>query len=297
MGFARYIEALPLNTLPAVSVYPYFEGGKHRAGMPSVYGMEWRQRMDTWTCIPFMASIPPRLPMPLTDEYTPGRIMMEPLLRPLRLAFRDLMPISAMEHPQSTHRHVYDGLTYVLLNRCNAMQLHPAEAMAILYVVLNTEFYGSAPWDFWNREYSRQIILRGLVLRQWMHENSVLFSPEDLSGCMNFCYPDHGVPPPMCYPVTCNVRYGTRGYPIIFEDASTALAFLSVYFPPIRSPRPAVAIAENAHPLSASTTVWRDLTWESAILRAAGWRDAMRHYASISSEHRHAYDYAVLDLF
>ena len=140
MGFARFIEAHPLNALPPLSIYPYFEGGRRRAGMPSVYGLEWRQRMDTWTCIPFLASIPPRLPMPHTDEYAPGRIMMKPLLLPLRHAFRDLMPLYAVEHPQSLHRNVYDGLTYVLLNRCNAMQLHPAEAMAILYAVLNTEF-------------------------------------------------------------------------------------------------------------------------------------------------------------
>ena len=222
---------------------------------------------------------------------------MEPLLLPLRHAFRDLMPLYAVEHPQSLHRNVYDGLTYVLLNRCSSMQLHPAEAMAILYAVLNTKFYGGAPLNFWDREYARQIVLRGLVLRQWTHENTMLFSPEDLSGCMNFCYPSHGVPPPACYHTTCTVRYGTRGYAVIFEEAAAALAFLSVYFPPLRGPRPVVVTAENAHPLSASTTVWRDLTWENAILQASMWRNNMRHYAAISSEHHHTYDYSVLELF
>ena len=172
---------------------------------------------------------------------------------------------------------MYDGLTYVLLNRCATMQLHPAEAMAIWYVVLNTEFYGGAPLNFWDREYARQLVLRGLVLRQWMHENSVLFSIEDLSGCMTYCYPNHDVPPPPCYYAPCTVRYGTRGYAVIFEEAATALAFLSVYFPPLRGPRPALVVAENAHPLSATTTVWRGLTWENAILQASDWRLRMRH--------------------
>ena len=235
--------------------------------------------------------------MPHTDQYAPGRIMMEPLLLPLRHAFRDLMPLYAVEHPQSQHRNVYDGLTYVLLNRCAAMQLHPAEAMAILYAILNTEFYGGAPLNFWDREYARQIVLRGLVLRQWMHENSVLFSPEDLSGCMAYCYANHGVPPPACYHTVCTVRYGARGYAVIYEDAATALAFLSVYFPPLRGPRPPLAIAENAHPLSANTTVWRGLTWENAILMASAWRINMRNYAAISFEQNREYDYSLLELF
>jgi hypothetical protein len=222
---------------------------------------------------------------------------MDPLLLPLRHAFRDLMPIYAVEHPQSQHRNVYDGLTYVLLNRCASMQLHPAEAMAILYAVLNTEFYGGAPLNFWDREYARQLVLRGLVLRQWMHENSVLFSPEDLSGCMNYCYPNHGVTPPECYYALCTVRFGIRGYAIIYEEAATALAFLSVYFPPLRRPRPPLAIAENAHPLSANTTVWQGLTWENAILTASAWRVNMRHYAAVSYEQNQEYDYSLLELF
>ena len=130
-----------------------------------------------------------------------------------------------------------------------------------------------------------------------MHENSVLFSVEDLSGCMKYCYPNHDVPPPPHYYAPCTVRYGTRGYAVIFEEAATALAFLSVYFPPLRGPRPALAIAENAHPLSASTTVWRGHTWENAILRASDWRLRMRHYAAISFEQHHQYDYSVLELF
>jgi hypothetical protein len=124
-----------------------------------------------------------------------------------------------------------------------------------------------------------------------------MFFPTDLSGCMAFCYPNHGVPPPACYRAPCNVRYGERAYAILFEEAATAMAFLSVYLPPLRGPRPASATAENAHPLSPAATVWQGLTWDGAIRKAAAWRETMRHYAAVSYEHHRTYDYSVQELF
>jgi hypothetical protein len=222
---------------------------------------------------------------------------MESLLLPLRYTFRECMPAAAIETPTSQLRLAYDGITYALLNRCGSMQLHPAEAMAILYAVLSTSVYGGAPVDFWNRHYVRTLLYRGLVLRHWMHEHSVLFSVEDLRGCMSYCYPTHGVHPPLKYTVPCTVRYGERAYSIIFERAETAMAFISVYLPPLCVPRTLPVVAENAHPLSDSTTVWFGRTWDTVIPLAVGWRVRMQDYAYCNYEQFPNYDYTQLELF
>ncbi len=77
--------------------------------------------------------------------------MMGTLLNPLRYAFRELMPIVAVENPTGEHRRAYEGIAYVILHKRSAMQLHPAEALAILHSLLSSDYYGGAPADFWDR--------------------------------------------------------------------------------------------------------------------------------------------------
>jgi hypothetical protein len=75
------------------------------------------------------------------------------------------------------------------------------------------------------------------------------------------------------------------------------MAFLSVYFPPLRGTRPALAAAENAHPLNDATTVWYGRDWENAIFLAVEWRVRMRDYATRSFEQYGNYDYSQHELF
>ena len=57
-----------------------------------------------------------------------------------------------------------------------------------------------------------------------------------------------------------------------------------------------MAIAENAHPLNNTETVWHGMAWETAIVMAVEWRIRARDYAASSFEQYPNYDYSLLEL-
>jgi hypothetical protein len=219
-------------------------------------------------------------------------------MNPLRYAFRELMPVMAVENPTGEHRRTYRGITYVLLNKCYVMQLHPAEALVLLHCVLNSDYYGGAPADFWDHTQVRMIVFRGLVLREWMHEHSTLFSVDDLRGCFNYLYSEHQLRTSYIYQdAPDRVRYGARSYAVLFEDPDSLMAFLSVYCPPLRQERPEIASGENAHPLCPPSTVWGGRSWSSAIPLSANWRYGMQDFVRQCANVYTTYDYGQLELF
>jgi hypothetical protein len=76
LEYARHLETQLLNSLPNIRTYPYYQGGRASGGTPPIYVTVWQARMEVWVHIPPLATIPPRLPMALTDRTTPGRSMM-----------------------------------------------------------------------------------------------------------------------------------------------------------------------------------------------------------------------------
>ena len=93
------------------------------------------------------------------------------------------------------------------------------------------------------------------------------------------------------------VRYSLPAYTLVYENADSAMAFLSVCCLPLRQERPETVIGENAHMLCMFSTYWGGHTWESVLPLTVDWRDRMRDYARQYATTYVNYDYGQLELF
>jgi len=169
------------------------------------------------------------------------------LITMLRAFFVHVRPLTLIAEGGQLKKE-YDALCFLLVNKCLTLQMHPAEALSVHFMIMRTQRCGLIPADYWNNVFVRHIHFRGMILRQWMHENVRTMNAVEFRSFLPFIARSYNLDASGCVLYEgdhCPANAAYTGNPElvsswygVFSRPSTAMLYLGLYTPPQRNPRP-----------------------------------------------------------